>query len=158
MGDVPTGLGLDRPGDGSSRMRTTLLLLGAFFLSACGGSPPEPFAATVTFRVTTPDGHLTKPATTFLVVERPDGVRLINGWAEDAGENEVSGRHNFPKNSSGPGIAVYYPLVFVNSGWKKGVDFTIEEDAARLEFPAVTAIDAGSTSDEIRVVVETRER
>ena len=139
-------------------MRTTLLLLGAFILSACGGSTPEPFAAAVTFSVTTPDGDLTKQATTFLAVERPDGVRIIDGWAEDAEEDEVYGRHNLPPHATGPGIVMYYWTLLRNAGWRDDVDFVADPAAGRIAFAGVVGIDAGADTDEIRVVVETPKR
>ncbi|MEN8151914.1 MAG: hypothetical protein ABFS86_19020 [Planctomycetota bacterium] len=138
-------------------MRTTLLLLAAVGLAGCG-SDPEPFPAAVTFSVTTPDGDTTKQVTTFLAVERPDGVRIIDGRAEDAGKDEAYGRHNFPPHTTGPGIVMYYWTLLRNAGWRDGVDFIADPAAGRIAFAGVTAIDAGADAEgdtkEIRVTVE----
>ena len=74
-------------------MRTTFLLAAVVGLAACGA--PEPFPAMVYFTVTTPDGVITKQATTFLA-GAPKSNRSMVALSRASEAVQATGNRSIP--------------------------------------------------------------
>src|SRR5436190_19825005 len=103
-------------------MRRSVIAFCALLAAGCGDTAPKPFDGTVTFRVRGEGSGdsvaTTKPATTFLVVEKPGKTSTVDGWEKDAPKGTQYGRHNFPPGVTAAAIAAYYEGLLANAGWR----------------------------------------